>query len=119
MKRKNKELLFSVTKKELIFDYYNGSGKGGQNRNKNKNCCRIKHEPSGAVGNCQEFKSKRQNTKTAFRRMTQTKEFKEWIRVKAAEVTGQLAEIEKRVEKELAENVLTEVKEDGVWVKEE
>ncbi len=35
---KNKQLLFSVTKKDLRIDYYKGTGSGGQKKNKTENC---------------------------------------------------------------------------------
>ena len=109
---KNKEKLFSVTKKDLVFEYFSGTGAGGQHKNKCQNSCRCKHPESGAVGLCQEHRSKEQNTKTAFRRMVESKEFQDWVRIEASRVTGELAEIEKRVERELNTNVKVEVKDD-------
>lgn len=111
-----KELLFSVTKKDLVFEYFSGTGPGGQARNKNQNCCRVKHIESGAKGICQDHKSKQQNTKTAFRRMVDSKEFQEWVRIEASRVTGELQEIEKKVDKELKVNTKVEVKDErGRW----
>ena len=111
-----KEKLFSVTKKDLIFEYFSGTGKGGQHRNKHQNCCRCKHPESGAIGTCQEYRSKDKNTRVAFKRMTETKEFIEWIRLEASRQTGLLEEIKNRVEKEMKQNIRIEVKNDsGRW----
>ena len=114
-----KEKLFSVTRKDLVLEYFSGSGAGGQHRNKHQNCCRCKHPASGAIGTCQEHRSKDQNTKTAFRRMVETQAFQDWIRLETARTTGMLAEIDKKVDREMR-NVLFEVKdENGRWVPEE
>ncbi len=112
----SKELLFSLTKKDFRWDYYKGSGKGGQKRNKTENCCRCTHEPSGAVGKSEEGRSKDQNIRKAFRRMADNPKFREWVRIEAARKSGDLANLEARVEKAL-KNVRTEVKCDGVWSK--
>ena len=45
-----KKLLFSVTAADCRFDYYRGSGKGGQKRNKTSSAVRCTHIASGAVG---------------------------------------------------------------------
>lgn len=34
---------------DLQIEWYSGTGKGGQNRNKVQACCRLKHIPSGIV----------------------------------------------------------------------
>lgn len=120
MKTKNnteeKSLLFSITKDDLVIEYFSGTGCGGQHRNKHQNCARVKHPPSGAVGMCQEQRSKDQNTKIAFRRMTESKKFKDWLRIEIARRTGELAEIERKVEKEM-DKIKIEVKdENGRWV---
>jgi len=113
-----KTLLFSITKdsKDLRWDYYRGTGKGGQKRNKTENCCRVTHTPSGAVGKSEEGRSKEQNRKKAFRKMAESKEFQNWARVEAARVTGELAEIERKVNR-MAEEATTEIRIDGKWTK--
>ena len=104
-----KELLFSVTKKDIIFEYFSGTGPGGQKRNKCQNCCRCKHLPSGASGVCKEYKSKDKNTKTAFKRMAESEVFTKWIKLEAARKTGEIQKIEEEVEKQM-NNIKIEVK---------
>jgi protein subunit release factor B len=74
----SKELLFSVTKKDLEITHFTGSGAGGQNRNKNATACRIKHKDSGAVVECQKHKSYEQNKKEAFKKLPEHPKFKVW-----------------------------------------
>ena len=93
-------------------------GKGGQHRNKHQNCCRCKHPISGAVGSCQEHRSKIQNTKLAFRRMVQSKMFQEWLKVEAARAMGHTSNINNKIDKELIRNIKVEVKHKGKWVEE-
>lgn len=111
-----KELLFSLTTKDFRWDYYKGSGAGGQKRNKTENCCRCVHVESGAVGKSEEGRSKEQNKRKAFRRMAETEEFQKWARLEAARVTGELEEIETKVKIALR-NATTEIRVDGKWTK--
>jgi len=111
-----RQLLFSVTKKDLVLEYFSGTGKGGQHRNKHQNSCRCKHPPSGAVGISQDQRSKTQNTKIAFRRMVESKKFQKWLKIEACRITGETDRIKKKVDREM-ENVRTEIKdENGRWV---
>lgn len=111
-----KEIVFSLTKKDFIWDYYSGSGAGGQHRNKHKNCVRVYHEPSGARGNCQDYREKRLNEKAAFERMANSKEMQKWLRYEFAKRTGLLAEVEEEVDRLMKpEYIRTEVKVDGKW----
>ena len=80
-----KELLFSVTKKNLDITYFSGTGAGGQFRNKHQMCCRIKHRDSGVIVTAQEERSKAQNLRVAFKRLTEHPTFKLWLQKKAAE----------------------------------
>ena len=60
----------SVSKKDLRIDYFRGSGKGGQNRNKRDTACRIRHKETGITATAEEHKSQAQNRKAAFKRLT-------------------------------------------------
>lgn len=111
-----KKKILSLTAKDFRWDYYNGTGKGGQNRNKNKNCVRCFHDPSGAMGNCQEHKSLEQNKKVAFTRMANSDKFRNWLRIESMKRAGDLASIEHKVDMELIKNTVVETKNDqGKW----
>ena len=75
--------LLTLTKKDFIVTYYSGSGAGGQHRNKHQNCCRIRHDESGVTGLCADSKSRIQNKKTAFKRLTDNPKFKSWLKIKS------------------------------------
>ena len=114
----NENLLFSLTKKDFRIDYYRGTGKGGQKRNKTENCCRITHIESGAVGKSEESRSKEHNKQTAFQRMTETEEFKKWYQLEVAKRLGKIADIENEVQKAMKlENIRIECKDkDDKWI---
>lgn len=115
----SKELLFSVTKSDLKFDYFRSSGAGGQHRNKTDTACRCKHKPSGAVGEGKEHKSQKQNKQAAFKRMVASSKFKKWLRLETAKKLGILDRIKEEVEYEMSHNVKVEGKDDkGRWVDE-
>lgn len=97
----NKQLLFSVTKKDLDITYYSGTGAGGQHRNKCKNCVRIKHIETGIITTGQEERSLRQNLKNAFNRLVNNKEFKKWIKIKASEINGDIVRIQEEVKRKV------------------
>jgi len=96
-----KELIFSVTAKDCRFDYFRGSGKGGQKRNKTSSGVRCVHLESGAVGVSDDTRSQHQNKAIAFQRMAETPKFKKWHKLEIARRTGELTEIESRVDKEM------------------
>ena len=113
-----KENLFSVTAKDCDFEPYKGSGAGGQKKNKTSSAMRCIHRESGATGQCENYREQPLNKKEAFKRMSQTKKFQDWIRIEAARKTGELLKIEEYVENEIKRNVLVECKdENGKWVK--
>ena len=64
-----KQLVYSVTKKDLLIDFFIASGPGGQHRNKVETACRIKHKESGLVYECTKYKRQSQNKKEAFRKL--------------------------------------------------
>jgi protein subunit release factor B len=114
-KDKKRKLLFSVTKEDCRWDYYRCPGKGGQKVNKTSSGVRCTHKASSAVGQSCDERSQHQNKQTAFVRMCETKEFKQWHRMEVARVTGELDRIEQEVEKQMR-NVKVEVRQDGVWM---
>jgi protein subunit release factor B len=114
-KMKERKLIVSVTASSCRWDYYRGSGAGGQKRNKTSNCVRCTHEPSGSVGKSEDGRSQIHNRRMAFRRMATTSQFKTWLRMECARRVGALDQIAKRVDR-MAQDVQTEIRVDGKWV---
>lgn len=105
-----KKLLFSVTKKNFDIQYFRASGPGGQKVNKTSSACRISHLESGAIGVSSEERHQHMNLKIAFKRLTSSKKFQLWLKIKSAEIIMKET-IEQMVERELAlENIRTEIK---------
>lgn len=104
----NRELLFSVTAADCEWEYFRGSGKGGQKRNKTSNACRCRHRPSEAVGTAQDGRSQRQNRVAAFRRMSETPEFRRWHRVEVSRRIGRPEPTQQPIEEWLAEQTSPE-----------
>jgi protein subunit release factor A len=59
----------NVSRKDLRIEYYRGSGKGGQHKNKRDTACRITHRETGLFAAAEEHKSQSQNKKAAFIRL--------------------------------------------------
>lgn len=93
-----KELLFSVTKDDCRWDYYRGSGKGGQKKNKTSSAVRCTHIESGAVGQAEDTRSQLKNKQLAFERMAQTDKFVAWHKMKVAKMLGEEQKIHDAVE---------------------
>ena len=109
-----RELLFSVTANDCKWDYFVGTGPGGQKRNKTASCVRCTHKASGAVGQACESRQQRTNREKAFERMAQTEEFKAWHKFEVARRVGLIDEIQRKVEKEM-KKIKVEIKKDGKW----
>lgn len=113
---KERKALFSVTASDCKFDYYRGRGKGGQKKNVTDNCVRCTHIESGAVGKSEQGRSQRKNKELAFKRMAESKEFKNWLHLECSRRAGELSEIERKVERSMREsNLKIEGKENGKW----
>lgn len=76
--------VMTLTAKDFEWDYERGRGKGGQKRNKTCSAVRCRHIPSGAIGWSEDGRSQLHNKRTAFERMTKTKEFQLWVKVAAS-----------------------------------
>lgn len=92
-----RELLFSLTKKDFRIDTFRAGGKGGQKQNKTESGVRVTHIESGAVGESREERSQHQNKKIAFKRCVESEVFKKWHKRKCAEILADKQAIEKKV----------------------
>ena len=96
-----KTVLFSVTAADCRWDYFRGSGKGGQKRNKTESGVRCTHVASGAVGQSDDTRSQHDNKRTAFKRMAETAKFKAWHKIECARRMGEEQRIRDRVEEQM------------------
>lgn len=111
-----KDLLFSVTKKDLKIDWFSGTGKGGQYRNKHQNCVRIHHPESGAIVTGQSNRDRTANIKEAFNNLINNVKFKLWHTQKCHEkLTGKT--IDSVVNDQMdSQNLKIECQYNGVWI---
>lgn len=58
-----------LTAKDFTVQWYSGTGKGGQHRNKHQNCCRIIHKASGLKAQGTESRERTANQRLAFTRL--------------------------------------------------
>lgn len=110
-----KELLFSVTASDCEWSYTRGSGNGGQKKNKTSSAVHCHHRPSGAYGYSEASRSQYDNKIDAFKKMAESKEFREWHHLETLRRNGQMALIEEYVKKEMRK-IKVEVRENGIWV---
>jgi protein subunit release factor B len=106
-----------LNKKHLDISYFVGSGKGGQNKQKNSTGVQIIHKETGAIGRCSEHRSQLQNKKQAFLNLCKTSKMKVWINKKVYEIRNKKT-IEEIVNETMQPKFLViEKKENGKWVK--
>ena len=55
-----------MNESEFRFEWFSGTGKGGQHRNKHQNCCRCIHEPTGITANGTNSRSREDNKLAAY-----------------------------------------------------
>jgi peptide chain release factor 1 len=60
------EAVMKVTEEQFIYEWYSGTGKGGQHRNKHQNCCRCIHVPTGIKANGTSSRSREDNKRNAY-----------------------------------------------------
>jgi len=110
-----RELLFSVTRKDIKIDFFSGTGAGGQHRNKHQNCVRMCHTESGARATGQKNKNRKANLVAAFKSLINTPHFKMWQAQKTQEICAGRTIEQEIDEMMLPENLKVEYKEDGAW----
>ncbi len=111
-----RELLFSVTQKDLVFQTFRAGGKGGSNANKTSMGVRFVHPPSGAVGESREERSQLQNKRNAFNRLARSPKFQAWLKLETARRNGEEAIIAAEVKAAMAdENLLVEQRTASGW----
>ena len=112
-----KELLYSITKKDLEVQTFRAGGPGGQNQNKRNTGVRIIHKESGATGEARDQRSQLQNKKNALRRLIDSPKFKLWNARRCKEIIEGKT-IEQKVEESMTkENLKVEIQEDdGKWI---
>jgi protein subunit release factor B len=111
---KNKELLFSVTKKDFEIQTFRAGGKGGQNQNKRDTGVRIIHRVSGAVAEAREHRTQGQNKKAAFRRLLETPKWKKWHRLETMRQMGYVDTANEKVDQWM-NDIKIEVQREGKW----
>ncbi len=112
-----RKLLFSVTLKDCQIQHFCTGGPGGSKQNKTASGSRVIHKESGAVGECRNHRSQKDNTREAFVRMAKTSKYQNWAKTKAAKILGQPS-VDDIVTKAMEEiNINTEVLQDDKWKK--
>jgi protein subunit release factor A len=114
-----KELLFSITKKDLKITWFKSGGGGGQKKNKTANACRIFHPDSGARVTAQERRERSQNLKNALHRLAEHPKFKVWVNRRVFEIDSQKTINEMVDELMRPGNLKTEIIKNGKWIEEE
>ena len=109
----NRELVFSVTGKDLKIDTFSAGGPGGQHQNTSNTAVRITHIPSGAAGEARDSRSQHQNMRAALKRMTETGTFRAWVN---RELLGHPLPAEEQVKRDMhPSNLLVMTRENGTW----
>lgn len=118
--KKNRELLFSVTKADFKRITFRCGGPGGQNVNKVETGVRYIHTDSGAVGESREERKQGQNDKIAWDRCINSKEFQIWHKKRTTEELLKYYDrksIEQLIDESMdPANLKIEIKVNGKWV---
>lgn len=113
----SKQSLVSVTAKDCRWDYYRGSGHGGQKKQKTESAVRCTHLASGAVACSEDERSQFKNKQIAFKRMSETKIFKNWLKAQTQKALGKYKDVELTVNRQMkSKNLKVEYKDEaGLW----
>lgn len=96
--KKEKKLLFSLTKNDFVFQTFCTGGPGGQHKNAKQNGVRIIHPASGARAEHRDGRDQYKNKEAAFKKLAETPVFKAWHRMEIARRLGLDKAINKAVD---------------------
>ncbi len=83
-----RQKVLTVTIRDCTVQTFRCGGPGGQNQNKRDTGVRVIHPPSGARGESREHRTQPLNKRAAFVRMAESKEFRAWVRLRHAQIAG-------------------------------
>ncbi len=109
MQKHERKPLISVTREDCDWQYFRAGGNGGQNVNKVESGVRVIHRDSGAVGRAVDTRDQHRNRRLAFKRMAETPQFRDWLRLEISKRTVDMRAIEDAVDKAMeSENLKIE-----------
>lgn len=91
----DKQLLFSLTRKDFEIQTFCTGGNGGQHRNAKQNGVRIIHPASGARAEHRDGRDQGKNKEAAFLKLTKTPAFLAWHKAEVGRRLGLISEEEK------------------------
>ena len=112
-----REPTVTLTEKDFRWEYFRGSGKGGQKRNKTSSAVRCTHTPSGVSYYSDATRSQHRNKIEAFKKVANDKSFLKWLRLEHYRCTGRLMQIEEEVDRQMRD-IKVELRQDGRWIEE-
>ena len=83
---------------ELEFEFFRGSGPGGQHRNTTDSGVRVRHLPTGLIAQATESRSQVRNRETAIKRLAELLERRNRVQKKRHATTIPRAERERRID---------------------
>ena len=75
---------YTVNKSDIRYEFFSGTGGGGQHRNKHQNCVRAIHEPTGITVTAQTSRSRHHNVQEATKILGQRLEMAHDLRLGAS-----------------------------------
>ena len=90
---------------DLEFDFFRGSGPGGQHRNTTDSGVRVRHLPTGLVAQATESRSQLRNRETALSRLAELFERRNRVQKKRHATKIPRAERERRIETKMRQSI--------------
>lgn len=86
-----REKVLTVTLKDCEVNTFTVGGAGGQRRDHTNTGVRVKHPPSGAVGESRDSRVQHDNKRAAFLKMVNDPRFTYWVSVQTKQVKSEAA----------------------------